>query len=71
MRLPSIRELQSLVDENAHDPAVDLALFPATESEGFWSQTLRGSDPWHVQFLDGQTSAEIYADESLASRCVR
>jgi hypothetical protein len=71
MRLPSIRELQSIVDENAHDPAVDLTLFPATPSLGFWSQTLRGSDPWHVQFLDGQTSAEVYAEESLASRCVR
>jgi hypothetical protein len=70
MRLPSIRELQSIVDENAHDPAIDVELFPGTASVGFWSQTLRGSDPWHVQFLDGQTSAEIFADEVLASRCV-
>jgi hypothetical protein len=70
-RLPSVRELQSIVDENAHDPAVDQALFPATPPAGFWSQTLRGSDPWHVSFLDGQTSAEIRSDEPLASRCVR
>jgi hypothetical protein len=70
MRLPSIRELQSIVDENAYDPAVDVELFPGTESTGFWSQTLRGGDPWHVAFLDGQTSAETYADEPLPSRCV-
>lgn len=71
MRLPSVRELQSLIDENAHEPAVDSELFPGTAPAGFWSQTLRGSEPWHVSFLDGQTSAEIYADEPLASRCVR
>lgn len=70
MRLPSIRELQSIVDENAYDPALDPALFPDAESTGFWSRTLRGSAPWHVAFVDGQTSAEIYADEPLASRCV-
>jgi hypothetical protein len=70
-RLPSVRELQSIVDENAYDPAVDQALFPATPPAGFWSQTLRGSNPWHVSFLDGQTSAEILGDEPLASRCVR
>jgi hypothetical protein len=70
MRLPSIRELQSIVDENAHDPAIDVASFPETPAAGFWSQTLRGSDPWHVQFLDGQTSAEIFPEQSLASRCV-
>jgi hypothetical protein len=70
MRLPSIRELQSIVDENAHAPAIDLALFPETPAAGFWSGTLRGSDPWHVQFLDGQTSAEVLAEASLASRCV-
>jgi hypothetical protein len=71
MRLPSVRELQSIVDENAHDPALDPLLFPDTPSTGFWSQTMRGDRPWHVAFLDGQTSAEIASDESLASRCVR
>jgi hypothetical protein len=70
LRLPSIRELQSIVDENAVDPAIDLALFPETAPAGFWSQTLRGSEPWHVQFLDGQTSADALADELLPSRCV-
>jgi hypothetical protein len=70
MRLPSIRELQSIVDENVHAPAIDLALFPETPAVGFWSGTLRGSDPWHVQFRDGQTSAEVLAEDSLASRCV-
>jgi hypothetical protein len=71
MRLPSVRELQSIVDENAHDPALDPAFFPGAPSTGIWSQTKRGDRPWHVAFLDGQTSAELRADDLLASRCVR
>jgi hypothetical protein len=70
MRLPSIRELQSIVDESSHDPAIDLTWFPGTDPVGFWSATLRGENPWHVQFRDGQTSAEALAEELLASRCV-
>jgi hypothetical protein len=70
MRLPSIRELQSLVDESSYAPAIDLTMFPETDPVGFWSSTLRGSVPWHVQFRDGQTSAEALPEDRLASRCV-
>ena len=70
LRLPSIRELQSLVDENQHAPALDPDVFPADGPELCWSATFRGEDPWHVDFSDGQTSAERFRDEELASRCV-
>jgi hypothetical protein len=71
MRLPSVRELQAIVDENRHEPALDPAVFPGGAAELVWSATLRGEDPWHVDFTDGQTYADRYADEALASRCVR
>jgi hypothetical protein len=71
MRLPSIRELQSIVDENRHLPALDPAVFPDDGPERCWSATLRGEDPWHVDFGDGKTHADRFADEALASRCVR
>lgn len=71
MRLPSIRELQSIVDENQHDPALDPAIFPDDGSERAWSATLRGEDRWHVDFRDGKTYADVFEDEELASRCVR
>jgi hypothetical protein len=71
MRLPSIRELQSIVDERSHAPAIDLQVFPGAEAHGVWSSSLRGTDPWYVDFTDGKTYADRYPDEALASRCVR
>jgi hypothetical protein len=71
MRLPSVRELQSLVDENQHAPALDPELFPDAEPVRHWSSTWRGSDPWQVDFTDGQTYADESPDAFLASRCVR
>jgi hypothetical protein len=71
MRLPSIRELQSIVDENQHAPALDPAVFPDAGPERAWSQTLRGGDRWYVDFADGKTYADVFEDDSLASRCVR
>lgn len=71
LRLPSIRELQSLVDENHHAPALDPAIFPDDGPERVWSVTLRGEDRWYVDFADGKTYADVLEDEPLASRCVR
>ena len=70
MRLPSIRELQSIVDENRYMPAIDSELFPAVEATGFWSVTLRGDAPWYVDFSDGKTFADRLPNEPLPSRCV-
>lgn len=71
MRLPSVRELQSIVDENRHDPALDATVFAPGPAALVWSGTVRGEDPWHVDFTDGKTYADRLADEALASRCVR
>ncbi len=71
LRLPSVRELQSIVDENRHAPALDPELFPGAEPVRFWSSTLRGGDPWQVSFKDGQTYAEEGPDALVANRCVR
>jgi hypothetical protein len=71
MRLPSIRELQSIVDETRREPALELEAFDAGDEWLFWSSTYRGADPWHVDFTDGQTYVGRLADEALASRCVR
>lgn len=71
LRLPSIRELQSIVDESRHLPAIDLEVFPDTEPVDYWSDTLRGDAPWTVDFTDGKTYADRDEQEPLASRCVR
>lgn len=69
-RLPSIRELQSIVDERRHSPAIDREAFPDAEPADYWSDTLRGGVPWTVDFSDGKTYADRDEQELLASRCV-
>jgi hypothetical protein len=38
-RLPNINELKSIVEEACYDPTIDLAVFPATPSSGYWSSS--------------------------------
>lgn len=71
MRLPSIRELQSIVDEQRYEPAIEPGVFPDAVADGYWSSTVRGADPWYVDFTDGKTYADRFVSESLVSRCVR
>ncbi len=72
-RLPSMSELQSVVDESRTDPAVDAQAFPATPSEGFWAATPLAGDPssaWFVSFLEGIAyNATLGTGERV--RCVR
>ncbi|MEQ1813101.1 MAG: DUF1566 domain-containing protein [Candidatus Nitrotoga sp.] len=39
-RLPNIKELSSIIDGNRSIPAIDLAAFPATPSNLFWSASI-------------------------------
>ena len=55
-RLPTLQELQGLVDYSRHDPAIDTTLFPATKSEAYWSASPVAAFPdcaWLVGFSDG------------------
>ena len=72
-RLPSMSELQSLIDESKSDPAIDAAAFPATPSEGFWAATpLAGSTTaaWFVGFLDG-IAYNALLEHPYRARCVK
>lgn len=42
-RMPSLPELASIAERHCSDPRIDLAVFPATPSEYFWSRTARPS----------------------------
>jgi hypothetical protein len=76
-RLPSKLELESLVDRRvaSPQPAIDLALFPATPAGEFWTGTPYADDPgsaWDVDFDGGYSS---YGDDAMKAtfwvRCVR
>lgn len=51
-RLPTRRELLSLVHHGAANPA---SAFPATQSAAYWSSDTQGGQAWAVDFSDGDT----------------
>ncbi len=59
-QLPTIRELQTIIDVRAYNPAVDTMAFPSTPSTYFWTDSPHTNYPpnvntWAVQFGDGST----------------
>ena len=73
-RLPTIKELQTIIDERAYGPAIDTTAFPATPSEFFWSSSLCAafSDAaWGVDFYGGHVYIDVVGYYSFRVRCVR
>lgn len=72
-RLPTIKELQSLVDIRAFGPAIDTVAFPSTPSNRFWSSSLHAdltSNAWVVYFSNGSTTTYNKTEDAQV-RCVR
>jgi len=73
-RLPSISELETLVDRSVHSPAIDTGAFPGIPLRNFWSSTPDAADSsklWLISFdSDGQSDTDSY-DYGHATRCVR
>ncbi len=78
-RLPSIKELSTLVHETPPiddvSPAIDTSMFPDTpENEPYWSSSefiawsVSGTPQWVINFLDGFTQ---YGKDAARVRCVR
>ena len=58
-RLPSAKELQSLVETGCHNPAINTALFPNITIAGLWTSTTYAPDAsgaWVVYFDGGFVS---------------
>jgi len=71
-RIPTIRELLSIIDYKKYDPAI-LDGFSIGESSYYWSSTQYMGDPdkvWGVDFKDGATDANGKAYDRRV-RCVR
>ncbi len=72
-RLPSLRELLTLVDVTHVEPAIDASAFPNTPSEFFWSSSPSNAPPrtaWGVNFTRGSSGAAIVGTKAHV-RCVR
>ncbi len=73
-RVPSMKELQTIVDETRSKPAIDVNTFPDTPPEAFWTSTAMAGPPsrfWFVGFYDGFTfHRDEFADTGWV-RCVR
>jgi hypothetical protein len=72
-RLPSMHELQSLIDESRAAPAIDPEAFPTTPSEGFWAGTALAGVPgsaWFVSFDEGIAYNAVH-EHPYRFRCVR
>ncbi len=72
-RLPSLKELETIVDTTTSIPAIDSNFFPSTPSDGFWSSSPYVNGPggiWLVYFNDGLTSND-YPGNPNDVRCVR
>ena len=56
-RLPTIKELLSLVDYDKHSPAIDKTFFPSCKADWYWTSTPYASSPgdyaWFVGFYYG------------------
>jgi hypothetical protein len=55
-RLPSVKELSSIVDASFGNPAIDTHAFPGTPATPFWSATPVEDNPlkaWYVMFYGG------------------
>lgn len=54
-RVPSVKELDSLVETSCYAPTVDTQAFPDTPPMSFWSSTpaTESAQSWQVSFADG------------------
>ncbi len=72
-RLPTARELQSIVDESSGPPLIEVEVFTAV-SQHYWASTPSvASDPnkaWVVSFAEGDSGVIAKHDTSFI-RCVR
>lgn len=76
MRLPSMKELQTLVDttvESLEQAKIDTAVFPETPAGSFWTSSPVAGSPdqvWGVTFFEGVPFA-MPTDDTGWARCVR
>jgi len=73
-RLPTRKELETLVCEPCSQPKIDLVMFPGTSAEPYWtgqSNNYVKVHNWSVNFFTGHSYGRFYPNQSLAVRLVQ
>jgi hypothetical protein len=72
-RLPNIKELTSIVEEACHSPAINLTIFPSTETDyEYWTSTIYyGDRALKVRFRDGFFTFYYKREKTYGVRLVR
>jgi hypothetical protein len=73
-RVPTIKELLSIVDLSQTGPAIDPNAFPSTPAEHFWSSSPpvgSSSFAWGVDFRSGASGYQHNVSDPNYVRCVR
>ncbi len=74
-RLPNIKELESITNDEEYNPSINESYFPNTQSDYYWSSTsftdlFYTFHAWGVDFYDGHVGIS-YKSNSNYARCVR
>lgn len=72
-RPPTMKELQTLVDESLTNPAIDPIAFPNTPIAEFWTSSFVAPgnfNGWTVNFADGVTNTKALFGDVAHVRCV-
>ncbi|KPK16583.1 MAG: hypothetical protein AMJ62_05140 [Myxococcales bacterium SG8_38] len=69
-RLPTVKELLTIVDDTSASPAIDESIFSVGDSLTFWTSTTTGQNVRLVDFSQGAT-ADASSPDNHAVRCVR
>lgn len=73
-RSPTMKELQTVVDETLSNPAIDPIAFPNTPVGEFWTSSFVAPgnfNGWTVNFADGKTNNKALFGDVAYVRCVR
>jgi hypothetical protein len=73
-RLPSVKELTSIVDFSANNPSIDSTAFPGTQASDYWTKEFShiptDSDSWWVVSFGYGTASTQPTATPLYVRCV-
>jgi len=65
-RLPTIKELSTIVNSEAYNPCINKTFFPNTVSSNYWSSTYSAFTNTFIWYLDFNTGNESHSGKSIS-----